>query len=429
MIDNWNKDYPSFQEINEESLDENHSLKKMLRLVGENKRVIDFGCATGYFSQLLTKKGCSVVGVEINPDAAKVAELYCEKVIVADLDFVSLTEILPEQKFDVAVFGDVLEHLRNPWAVLKEAQQLLKPDGYIVASIPNIAHGTIRLALLQGKFDYTELGLLDYTHLRFFTRKSVEDMFERSGYLIGCVERTTVPVLANSPLLPQIDQNHLDTQVVQEIAKDEEAETFQFIIRAFPLSLEGKYAALSEKYSQLNQKLERSHLEVQHYQAQLEQTQAQLEQANSQAQHYQADLEQANSQVQHYQADLEQTTNQLQQAEAGWEKTQNQLQQTQTGLEQTIDKLQQTQESWEKNIHQLKQTQTQLQQTQTQLKQTTDKLQQAQLDTQNYQHQLQQAQIDRERAQTRIKAMESSKFWQLRRAWFVARRTAGVKGD
>jgi len=73
-----------------------------------------------------------------------------------------------------------LEHLRNPWRVLEETQQLLKSEGYIVVSIPNIAHGAIRLALLQGRFEYTELGILDNTHLRFFTRKTVEQLFERS---------------------------------------------------------------------------------------------------------------------------------------------------------------------------------------------------------------------------------------------------------
>jgi len=113
----------------------------MLRLVGENKGN-RFWLCNWLFSQLLTRKGCRVTGIEINPDAAKVAELY-EQVIVADLDFVSVTELLPIHEFDVAVFGDVLEHLRNPWRVLEETQQLLKSEGYIVASIPNIAHGAL----------------------------------------------------------------------------------------------------------------------------------------------------------------------------------------------------------------------------------------------------------------------------------------------
>ena len=103
----WKKDYPLAENLTEESLDENHSLKKMLRLIGTNKRVVDFGCATGYFSQLLSRCGCRVTGVEINPDAAKVAEQHCEKVIVADLDLVPLAEILPERAFDVAIFGDI----------------------------------------------------------------------------------------------------------------------------------------------------------------------------------------------------------------------------------------------------------------------------------------------------------------------------------
>ena len=112
----WQKDYP----IDVQSgLDSNSSLVKQLNLIGENKTVLEFGCATGYFSQMLSEKGCSVVGVEINSDAAKRAEQHCWKVIVADLDFTSLDEILLGQTFDVAVFGDVLEHLRDPWRVLE----------------------------------------------------------------------------------------------------------------------------------------------------------------------------------------------------------------------------------------------------------------------------------------------------------------------
>ena len=129
MNTSWAKNYPSHENLREENLGENSSLKKMLSLIGENQRVADFGCATGYFANLLSSKGCIVTGVEINPDAAKIAERHCEKVIVADLDLVSVTEILPSQELDIAVFGDVLEHLRNPWKVLEETKQILKKDG------------------------------------------------------------------------------------------------------------------------------------------------------------------------------------------------------------------------------------------------------------------------------------------------------------
>ena len=276
-IKNWEKDYPNIKEITEEFLEENSSLKKMLHFIEEGKEVVDFGCATGYLANLLQKKDCIVTGVEINPDAAKVAENYCQHVIVADLDFVSVTEILPSKKFDIAVFGDILEHLRNPWKVLKETKQILKEDGYVIASIPNIAHAAIRLALLQGKFDYMEFGILDNTHLRFFTKKTVEDLFDSSGYLISSIERTKMAIFSDSMLLPKIDRQEFGNDIIKKIEKDEDADTLQFVIRAVPQSIEEKYALLKEKYSQLvdeSQKLQR----------QLESKQIALESEHSQLQ-------------------------------------------------------------------------------------------------------------------------------------------------
>lgn len=236
--EDWQKDYPSTEEVTEESLDDNSSLKKMLNLVedGRDRDVIDFGCATGYLSNLLQKKGCTVTGIEINVDAAKIAEKYCQQVIVADLDFVSLTAILPSHKFDVAMFGDVLEHLRNPSKTLKETKQILKEDGYVIASIPNIAHAAIRLSLLQGRFEYTDLGILDNTHLKFFTRKTVKDLFEKAGYLVEIIDCTKLDCFSESSLIPQneISEFHVDT--IRKIQEDEDCDTLQFIIRAYPLS-------------------------------------------------------------------------------------------------------------------------------------------------------------------------------------------------
>ena len=313
MNDSWVKDYPAASDLTEAALDNNSSLKKMLALIGTGKRVVDFGCATGYFAQLLRKDGCTVIGVEINPDAAKISEQYCESVVVADLDFVHLNEILPEANFDVAVFGDVLEHLRDPWRVLEEVHQLLKPNGFVVASIPNIAHGAIRLALLQGNFEYTELGILDNTHLRFFTRKTVEELFEQSGFAVGSIDRTTYPVFFDRvsvphPLVPHIERDSLPSELVQQIEQEQEASTLQFVVRAFPQSLEGKCAALAEKYAkavvqnaQLEAQLQSTQIELErsqlHERSQLEQTQSQLEQTQSQIQNIQLQLGQTQTLV------------------------------------------------------------------------------------------------------------------------------------
>ncbi|HYX18593.1 MAG TPA: glycosyltransferase [Nostoc sp.] len=363
MDKDWLKDYPSAEHPTEEGLDENHSLRKMFYLIGDNERVVDFGCATGYFAQLLNKKGCIVTGVEINPDAAKVAEQYCKEVIVVDLDFVSVTEILPSQEFDVAVFGDVLEHLRNPWKILEETKQILKKDGYVVASIPNIAHGAIRLSLLQGRFEYTELGILDNTHLRFFTRKTVEELFERSGYLVSIPDRTKLEIFSDSFLIPQNKREQFNLDTIKQLEEDKDADTLQFIIRADPCTIERKYAAITDCSSKLLE-------EPQQLLPQLHLTQAELEQAQAQIAENQLQLQQLELDLQHTKTELERSQSQLQQTQTELEQSQSQLQQTQTELERSQSQLQQTQTELERSQSQLQQTQTDLEKIQYKLEQT-----------------------------------------------------------
>ncbi len=362
------KDYPSAEYLTEDDLDENQSLKKIFYLLGDNQRVVDFGCASGYLAQLLNKKGCIVTGVDINPDAVKVAEQYCKEVIVADLDFVSVTEILPSNEFDVAVFGDVLEHLRNPWKVLEETKQILKKDGYIVASIPNIAHGAIRLSLLEGRFEYVDIGILDNTHLRFFTRKTVQDLLESCGYILDTVERTKLPIFAGG-LVPIVRKEDFSTEMVQQIEQQEESETLQFVIKAFPLSLE--------------RKLKKTQAEFERSQLQLEQTHSQLKLAQSQIEQSQAEFERSQLQLQQAQAELERLQLQLQQAQAESERSHLQLQQAQAESERS--------------------------QLQLQLTQKEDNL---------LKSQLQQTQRELELSNGTITAMETSKFWKLRVIWF-----------
>jgi O-antigen biosynthesis protein len=365
------KDYPEIEFIKIDELDDNTSVKKMFIMIGSNKRVVDFGCGTGYLSWVLNKQGCTVTGVEINPHAAKIAEKYCQEVIVSDLDFVSVKDILPHQEFDVAIFGDILEHLRNPWQVLRDVKQVLKKDGYIVASIPNIAHGAIRLALLQGKFDYMELGILDNTHLRFFTRKSVESLFEDSGYLVNKIERTRLPIVTNTPLVPKISRDDFDNNIFKLVEESSESETLQFIIMATPDTINGRYNQLSDRYSNLLQESEKTQLQLQQTQQELTQSQLQIQQTQQ-----------------------ELTRSQLQ------------LQQTQQELTQSQLQIQQTQAELERS--QITQTQTQLQ---------------------DILSQLQQTQMELERSKATILAMGSSKFWYLRKIWFALRRNIGLKND
>lgn len=160
---------------------------KMVQLVGKNKKVLEIGCATGYISKKLKENGCQVIGIEIDSSAGRIAKRYCKNVIIADVE--SLKKI-SYKNFDVLLFGDVLEHLKDPSNVLKRFRKYLKKNGYVVLSVPNIAFWFIRLKLLFGKFEYGDYGILDRTHLKFFTLKSLKKLLDDGGYKIVKIDVT-----------------------------------------------------------------------------------------------------------------------------------------------------------------------------------------------------------------------------------------------
>jgi 2-polyprenyl-3-methyl-5-hydroxy-6-metoxy-1,4-benzoquinol methylase len=160
---------------------------KEIEMIGYSKRVLEFGCHTGFVSKVLRERNCSITGIEIDRNAAEEAKAFCEEVIIGDIEEINYDVVL-KGKYDVALFGDILEHLKTPEIILKRVQNFLKEDGFIVISIPNIAHWSIRLQLLRGNFDYAESGILDKTHLRFFTKKSIVGLLEKSNYHIEQID-------------------------------------------------------------------------------------------------------------------------------------------------------------------------------------------------------------------------------------------------
>jgi 2-polyprenyl-3-methyl-5-hydroxy-6-metoxy-1,4-benzoquinol methylase len=125
-----------------------------LELVGWNKRVLEVGCAGGHVTTALVEQGCTVVGVEIDPRAAAAAERVAEHVVVGDIDAGDIWAGLEGEQFDAVLLGDVLEHLRDPLEALRRFTTHLGPEGVVVISLPNIAHGDVRLSLLCGEFTY-----------------------------------------------------------------------------------------------------------------------------------------------------------------------------------------------------------------------------------------------------------------------------------
>jgi 2-polyprenyl-3-methyl-5-hydroxy-6-metoxy-1,4-benzoquinol methylase len=156
----------------------------LLDWVGTGKRVLEVGCSTGCMSRELVERGCNVTGIEVDPMAAERARTYCQRVYVLDLNTPDWMAGLPERGFDIVLLGDVLEHLVMPNETLLQLGDVLKSDGALVISLPNVVHWVTRLKILWGQFDYEPCGTLDHTHLRFFTAKTASALIESAGYRI-----------------------------------------------------------------------------------------------------------------------------------------------------------------------------------------------------------------------------------------------------
>lgn len=153
----------------------------LLEWTGAHKRVLEIGCATGYMTKELVHNGCTVVGVEIDQEAASQARASCETLLIGDAEDYILHYDL-QGPFDVVLMADVLEHLIDPWAVLKGLHKHIKTDGRILVSLPNVAFFRSRVNLLLGRWEYQEFGLMDRTHLRFFTFHSFHRLAWTCGY-------------------------------------------------------------------------------------------------------------------------------------------------------------------------------------------------------------------------------------------------------
>jgi SAM-dependent methyltransferase len=151
------------------------------------RRVLEIGCGAGGLGLALKSRGCRVVGVELLPTAADRARERLDEVATADVEAGPLP--FAPQSFDAVIFADVLEHLYDPWCVLRDAAGLLAAGGVVVASIPNVQNIDVLWRLARGRWDYRDRGLLDRGHVRFFTLGSIRDLFDRAGLTIARIQR------------------------------------------------------------------------------------------------------------------------------------------------------------------------------------------------------------------------------------------------
>jgi len=153
--------------------------------------VLEVGTATGYLTSEMVKRGCVVTGIEQDPEMAKLAEKYCEKMVVGDVENLDLSQL---GTYDAIILGDVVEHLRNPREFLQKTGKLLNKGGKILISLPNVANIWVRLNLLFGRFNYSRVGILDESHLRFFTLETSKKIASDSGLEIISTNVTPIPL-------------------------------------------------------------------------------------------------------------------------------------------------------------------------------------------------------------------------------------------
>jgi len=156
----------------------------ILARVPEHAIVLDVGAWTGAIGDwLIHHRGAMVDGLELESDAAAETRGYRRLIVGSVEDAAIQSEFGPH--YDAILFLDVLEHLVHPEQVLRAARAWLRPGGVVLCSIPNVAHWRVRLSLLRGRFDYEDSGLLDRTHLRWFTRETARELVRQSGYRIS----------------------------------------------------------------------------------------------------------------------------------------------------------------------------------------------------------------------------------------------------
>jgi len=161
--------------------------------------LLDIGCGGGATGVLVKQKfpGTRVVGIEINPSAAAHARQHLDHVICAGIDDVDLARELPGEAISTVLLLDVLEHLYDPWRALQRIRGWLAPGTRVIASVPNIRNLATLSELAGGHFEYQPNGVLDITHVRFFTRSSLRDLFEQTGFTVQRLDPLTQPAMVD----------------------------------------------------------------------------------------------------------------------------------------------------------------------------------------------------------------------------------------
>ncbi|MGB7182449.1 MAG: class I SAM-dependent methyltransferase [Burkholderiaceae bacterium] len=199
------------------------------------EHVVDIGCMHGALGMALTnaRPGVRVTGIDIDPNYAREAAKRCHRTLAANIETMSdsiFDSLFPS---DCWVFGDCLEHLKDPWQVLRRVRAAIDPEGCLVVCIPNAQHWSVQWRLLSGNFRYEDSGLMDRTHLRWFTRLTLMEMFEETGWAVDEALTRILESAQQDPMLQAI-ASHAELLGMDPDQATRDARPFQYVFRLTP---------------------------------------------------------------------------------------------------------------------------------------------------------------------------------------------------
>ena len=174
-------------------LSPNNSFSKIVSLLPLNpKNILDIGCSSGFLGKYIkAKHKCFYCGLDNNSSDLVIAKKFIDKTIIINLETQKIVTQTPSVKFDVIILADILEHLTHPEKILKQLPKISAPHATIIISVPNIIHQSVLINLLQRKWEYQSTGIMDNTHLRFFSKISISKLITNSGFKINKIISTT----------------------------------------------------------------------------------------------------------------------------------------------------------------------------------------------------------------------------------------------
>lgn len=214
---------------------DNHNPDLLRIIPPSSRKVIEVGCSSGALAREFRRENSEVnwVGVEIDAEYAEAARRYCDEALVLNIDDCDENFYKRYSDRDCWVFGDTLEHLKDPWHVLKNIRQVIPSHGVVVACIPNAQHWSLVIKLALGEFRYEDSGLLDRTHLRWFTRKTMIELFQSQGFRIVEGAPRIFDELDRERFLPHLAEIAKMCGMSPDVVVSD-AIPLQYVIRAVP---------------------------------------------------------------------------------------------------------------------------------------------------------------------------------------------------